>query len=296
VLFLLSCSISSLQPPTTTPTPTLTPIPTLTSTPLPTNTPVPTNTKPPPCNADQTLKNLKQTVTYEEFVVLYQKLQDTSFLVIWFIDPEINPSAKENEISENAQLAIRHAFILSQQLKGSDDCVNRLFNFINPVVVDKNYNGWFSGQVSPSDLPATLPTDDQQLAEYSKLFQTGYLRSKTTAKISSAPAGSCAWQEAKKNIQNHFSPDRENVAFYFVLDDEGVNVWAQWDSEPEFLQLNLPASILNIAMEIDCLFPKPDRIIFDAVDQEGEIHVYGIWNQADMKNQDISKIQILYQK
>lgn len=295
VLFVLSCSALSLQPRTATPVPTSTPAPTFTPAPPP-DTPIPTDTKPTACNADQTLKNLKQTVSYEEFVVLHQKLQDASFLVIWFIDPELNPSAKESEISANAELAIRDALILSQQLKASDDCIDSLFSLINPIVVDKNYNGWFSGQINTSDLPDVLPTDNQQLAEYAKLFQIGYLRNTTTAQTGSAPTDSCSWQEANQNIHNHFSPDRENVAFYFVLDDSGVNVWAQWDSEPEFLEATLFASLLNVGMEVDCLFPTPDRITFDVVDETGEIHIYGTWNQADMKKQDISKIQIFYQK
>ncbi|MCG2784822.1 MAG: hypothetical protein L6461_06920 [Anaerolineae bacterium] len=286
-----------IQPtPTAIPTSTFTPTVTFTPTLSPTNTPLLTSTKLPSCDADQTIKNLKSKISYRESVVFYNKFQGTSFLVIWFVDPEINPTPKESEIAPNAELAIRNALILSQELNTSDTCISRLFDKINAVVVDKNYNGWVSGQISPTDLPSTVDADEKKLDEIAKLYQIGYLRDKVTAKVSSAPSNSCAWTDAKKNIQNHFSSERENVAFYYVLDDAGVNVWAQWDSQPEFLQLNLPASIMNVAMEIKCLFPEPDRIIFNIVDKSGEMQTIGFWNWADIQEQNLGQIQVVYQK
>jgi hypothetical protein len=272
-----------------------------TATPVATSTPVaaPTDPKPRSCNADETLKNLKSKVAYKESALLYNKVQDLSFLAVWFVDPEINPSAKESELTENTEMAIRHALIVSQELNAADPCVSKLFTVINAIVVDKNYNGWLSGQINTTDLPATVQTDEKQLNELAKLYEigeVGYLRSKVTAKIGSAPAGSCTWPDARKNIHNHFASERENVAFYFVLDDAGINVWAQWDSQPDFVQINLPASLLNIAMEVDCLHPQPDRIMFNVVDETGEIQMIGLWNWSDAKKQDISQIQILYQK
>jgi len=294
VLVFSGCA-NAIQP-TPTVTPTFTPTITFTPTSLPTNTPVLTNTKLPPCDADQTIKHLKSQISYSEFVVLHNQLQGTSFLLVWFVDPEINPTPKESEITENATLAIRNALLLSQQLNAEDSCASRLFDKINAIVVDKNYDGWFSGQISTADLPVTVQSDEKQLDEIAKMYEIGYLRNKITEKLSSSPANSCIWADAKNNIHNHFSSERENVGFYFVLDDAGVNVWAQWDSQPDFLQLNLPTSLLNVAMEINCLSPKPDRIIFDIVDETGEMQVVGVWNWSDAKNQDISQIQILYQK
>lgn len=280
------------------PTPTATFIPTVTLTPtnIPTNTPIPTSTKLPPCDADQTIKNLKSKIVFDEFVVLHNKLQGKSFLVVWFVDSEINPTPKVSEISQNAELAIRKSLILSQELNASDACVGRLFDMINAIAVDKNYNGWFSGQIKTTDLPSTITTDEQQLDEISKLYEIGYLRDKMTAQPKSMPSGKCTWIEARENLHNHFSSERENVGFYFVLDDAGVNVWAQWDSKPEFLQLNLPASLLNIGMEIECLFPQPDRLIFYTVDDNGEIQIAGMWNWGDIKSQNIGQVQVLYQK
>jgi hypothetical protein len=291
-----SCSNTFLQTPTATPINTLIPTATLTATPSSTNTPIPTNTKLPECNVDQTLKELKQVIDYDEFALLYQKIQGLSILVVWFVDPELDEAVNESELTSNTQLAVQHAFLLNQKMKAFDNCIERLFSFINPIVVDKNYNGWFSGQIVPTDLPVEAPASDEELNTYTKLYQIGYLRTNLTTKQGTPPSGSCSWPDTRTKIQNHFAAERENVAFHFVIDETGVNIWAQWDSPEEILQLNLPASLLNIALELDCLYPEPDRIIFDVIDETGEIRVYGVWEQADMKNQNLGNVQILYQK
>lgn len=263
---------------------------------VPTKLLAPTNANSSACNADETLRNLKSGIAYDESVLSYNKVEGTSFLIVWLVDPEINPAAKESEVAENANLALYHAMILSQELKASDACTGKLFDVINAIVVDKNYNGWLSGQIKIADLPATVQTDGNQLNEISKLYEIQYLRSNAAAKPGSAPAGSCAWNDAKKNISNHFSSERENIAFYFVSDETGVNLYAQWDGQPDFVEATLFASLMNIAMEIDCLFPQPDRIIFNVVDEMGDMQIIGLWNGSDARKQDISQIQILYQK
>lgn len=282
-------------------TPTVTPTfaSSVTSTPasLPTITPVPTNTELPPCDADQTIKNLKSKISYSESAVLYNKMPGQSLLVVWFVDPEINPSAEENEIPENTKLAIRHALLLSQELNAADGCVSRLFNTIYAVVVDENYNGWFSGQILTARLPPTVLTDEKQLDEIAKAhYKISYLREKLPVKLGSVPVNSCAWPEAKQNLHNHFSSERENVGFYFVAEESSVDVWTQWDSQPDLLQFDLSASLLNVAREVDCLFPEPYMIVFQVVDETGQTLIVGYWLLSDAKNQDLGQIHIMYQK
>ena len=311
VIFLLSGCEAFIQPtPTAIPTSTGVSIvtiadtptntPTLTALPTyelrPSSTPFPIKTTGPTCDADQTLKKLESQIPFDESMLLHYKLLGTSFLVVWFVDPEINQSATGSELAENNELAMHHALILSQELNTSDACVSRLFDRINTIVVDQNYNGWFSGEIGTSDLPSTLQVDEKQIDEISQMLDVGYIRESEPAKTGSAPSGSCTWGEARENIHNHFSSDRENVDFYFVLDDNGVNVWAQWDSTPEFLSLNLPTSALNVAMELDCLYPKPDWVLFTIVDETGDLQIFGTWDSESAKNQDLGQIQILYQK
>ncbi|HSK87131.1 MAG TPA: hypothetical protein VK880_02165, partial [Anaerolineales bacterium] len=95
MLIFLGCATFTRIIPGVNPTPTLTSTPTF----PPTDTPVPT--KAGPCEADQTLRNLKSRVAYDEFVLFYNQVEGTSFLIVWFVDPEINPAAKESEITKN---------------------------------------------------------------------------------------------------------------------------------------------------------------------------------------------------
>jgi len=260
--------------------------------------PLPTNTELPPCDADQTIRNLKSKIPYSESVVLYNKMYRTSLLVLWFVDPEINPTSQESEVTKNAKLAIRDAILQSQRLNAEDGCVSRLFDEIYVIIVDKNYNGWFSGQIRIADLPATVPADEKQLDEIAKAYRTTYLREEVAANLDPLPGNSCTWVDAKQNIQNHFSSERENVDFYLIVDESGVQVWTQWDSELDLLQSNLPTSLLNITAEIDCLFPQPYIIFFQVVDKTGQTLIIGSWYWSDAKKQDMSQIDLdyLYEK
>jgi len=231
-----------------------------------------------------------------DMAVLYNTINGVSSLAVWFVDPDINPSAGAGELAENGKLAMRDALALAAKMSASDPCIGQLFQQINPIVVDTGYNGWFSGQISPRDLPGSDVTDEEALDARAEKFDIGFLRDKLTAKATVAPVGTCSWKEAKAGAKMHFAPTRQNIAFFLVQDDMGVNVWAQWDTKAEYLQYDLPASILNIAMEMECLHPQPDRIIFEIVDESGEMLFTGFWNWADAENQDLGRIYVLYQK
>jgi hypothetical protein len=53
----------------------------------------------------------------------------------------------------------------------------------NAIVVDKNYNGQFSGQMATN---LRIQTNEKQFDEIARMYQIGYLRNKVTAKLSSA--------------------------------------------------------------------------------------------------------------
>ena len=289
---------------TITPTATFTPSPTTTHTPTFTASPTPTKTatvtmtptKAPNCNANNVLKNLKSTINYDEYTILYNKKDGISTLMIWLIDPEIDPKATGEKITANVNLAIRYAVKVSYHLISIDSCVSYLFNFINTIIVDQNYNGWFSGLISPKSLPKTEPTDIQQLDEIGKQFTINYSREKPTAPKKSAPAGSCTWREAKEKIHWHFAPDRENIGFYFVLDDTSASVWGEWDVPAGLLLIAALPSLLNIIQEIQCLHPTPDRLVFILTDEKGTVLMIGILPQSGIENMDLNKLQITYQE
>jgi hypothetical protein len=250
---------------------------TFTQEPTKTITPTPRASNTPNCYAEGILAQIRSSITYEEFVVTYNILQiqgRMASLVIWFVDPEIDPSARGSEIEQNSKLAREHAAIISNQINAENYCVASLFNVINPIVVDRNYNGWFSGEIQPSKLIDENEPSPEQILKIENEFKIGYLRNNPTGVFAEAPTGSCAWKEANANLHNHFASTRENVGFYFVLDDEGANVWAQWDGPTDLILMS--ASLLNVTMELECLYPRPDRVIVIIVDENGIVGLIGV--------------------
>jgi hypothetical protein len=250
---------------------------TFTQEPTKTITPIPSATNTPSCDAEGLIAEIKSSITYEEYVVTYNILQiqgRMASLVIWFVDPEIDPSARGIEIEQNSELARKHAAIISNQINVENYCVASLFDVINPIVVDSNYNGWFSGEIKPSKLIDEIEPSTEQIIKIENEFKIGYLRTNPTEVFAESPTGSCTWKEANANLHNHFSSTRENVGFYFVLDDEGTNVWTQWDGPTDLILMS--ASLLNVTMELECLYPRPDRVIVIIVDEKGIVGLIGV--------------------
>lgn len=252
----------------------------------------PTLTKIVDCNPNEVLSQLKEVISIEEFVITFNILDmpsGYSSLVIWFVDSEINPKAQGLEIELNGEIAMQHAAMISTQLNNSNKCVASLFDVINPIVVDSKYNGWFSGEIMPNRLPNTNQVSNEQLATIIDAYKIVFLRDKPTTVFTSEKTGTCSWPEVHNKLHLHFSSTRENVGFYFVLDDVGTNVWAQWDGSTDPLQLTV--NLQNIVMELECLYPPPDRVIIIVVNEDGIVELLGI-----VPGLNISGLQIAYQR
>jgi hypothetical protein len=239
------------------------------------------------------LKNIKANFPYDEFEVSYHTIENLKSLDLWYMDPEIDLGATGDEIDQNAALAMRNAAFASQQLVKIDCCVAPLFDFVNPIVVDSNYNGWFSAQVDTNILTDSDKPGEDELSAIEASFEVGYYRTNAPTPLPPAQSGSCSWQETRTKIQRHFSTERENVSFYFVIDETGSNVWAQWDGPTGFLAM---ASILNVAMELNCLHPSPTQLFMIVVNEQGKVGMFSLLPEDGIKNLDLNQLQILYQK
>lgn len=51
-------------------------------------------------------------------------------------------------------------------------------------------------------------------------------------------------------------------------------MWAQWDGPTDIMFL--APSLLNVVMELDCLYPMPDWLIVTVVDRTGEANLIGV--------------------
>jgi hypothetical protein len=152
------------------------------------------------------LKNIKAKLQYDEFEVHYNTIEGISSLALWFVDPEKNIDASGDEVDDNTFVAMRSAAQGCHQLSGLDCCVDILVDIINPIVVDSNYNGWFSAQVDTSNLSDSDEPTEAELEAIEAAFDIGYIRMMPPNPIEPPPAEACTWQETRTEIQQHFSP------------------------------------------------------------------------------------------
>jgi hypothetical protein len=290
-MVLSGCALPLVPEPTSTPTATAAPM--RTATPTQTHTPSPTQA--PLCDADQTIMDLRGHFPDDDAVFLHHTVEGVSTLVVWYVDGEVRPSVEEAEITANRRLAMQNGMEFMISVRNSDPCIAALFQEISLAVVDPEYNAWFMVQADPNGIPQDMD-DEAAMAAWAVTSVPSYLRETATASHGAPAAGSCSWEEARAAAHGHFDPARRNVDFYLIQDEYGVSVWTQWDGDPEYLMANIFASVLNIGMEMECLFPVPDRIILQVVDGEGEMLFMGFWNWEDARQQDVGKIYVVYQQ
>ena len=273
-LIIVGC-VKSTDIPEVDPTPTHISVPP-SLTPSPTITPTPEPTATPECDLDQTLIALRQAIQYNEFVVLQNDIEGYSTLSIWFVDPNLDPYISDDSIPEQVALAIHDAVNVSHKLRNATQCSEVLFDGINPIVVDTNYTGWFSGRIAPDLIPTTETLTDEEIISLTGQFEIVYMR---TAPVQSYPPAPCSWSTARDRIWKHFSRERENVGFYYVVDEVGQNIWAQWDGPADTVGIAL--NLGNIMLESECLPPQAN-IIITIVNEEGDALLVGFVPQLDM--------------
>lgn len=256
-------------------------IPTITNPTVSPTGPAPTETLYEKCKPDRVITRLQEKIPYEEFELYYYNYQGDEFLVLWVVDPTIDPEAKGEMVGQNANLAFQHAASLSQIISYYDNCVTARFNVINTIVVDKKYNGWFAGIVSPFDIVVTNHPNDAQIESTMKQFTISYLREPAPSIQIERPVESCSWAEVKPKITRHFSPSKGKLSFIFIIDQSNIHVDAQWESfeedeiKDETWVLTQITSILNTVREIQCLHPAPTQLNFTVVDSTGKVLLIG---------------------
>jgi hypothetical protein len=252
------------------------------------------------CTSESVLLTLRNSEPLKkllaEFTVDYSAASGTSYLNIWFVDPNIQPGTSSEDLKENNWTAMRDASAVAIFAVTLDPCVKAVFDRINPVVVDQSYNGWFSGSVAVSLLPETYDPGEKELYEVAEDFEVVYARQSLPAIPDAPSSGSCSWQEARERMQLHFDPERPNVDFYFVGDEVSRKVTAQWDgSVAEKTDIGvIYASIMNVAQEIRCLYPAPDYLYIMVHDPSGTLIWMGRLPSAGIQSLDLDQVEVLY--
>ena len=287
VSLLIGCTLGSPQattlaaptlPPVWTPSPSPpppTPAPSSTSTPRPTPT--------PSCDLQEVIRLVKDAIPYEESAVHFVDIAGMASLAVWYVDPELTPRPSAEVLAAQLQEAKLRAVEVAARANAVSVCTSQLFDVINPIVVDSQYQGWFSGQLAPQYIPSPATLSSEELGAAAGHFNVGYERSSLGHNFS---GGSCRWAEAKDRLQSHFSSERELVAVYFVVDDLGAHVWVQWDGSADMIMMTV--NLGNVFLALDCFSPQAE-IIFMIVDEGGVAQLVGV-----VPNGDTSKLRIIY--
>jgi hypothetical protein len=250
------------------------------------------------CEPDDLVDALQASVPYEEFSLSQNVIEEVRNLNLWFVDPSLDPLAQGDDVAGNTALARFHAARVSHTLEQEDECIAVIFTGLTSIVVDRDYNVWFSGQISPDILPQAADPSDDDLEAAGERFVVGYARTEETSSFHRPPsdAGACSWPEVREGLRSHFEPGQQNLSFYLAIDDSGVNVWAQWegpeDEEAFFLD------ILTLRSELACLYPPLDTFWGILVDGTGEAYlVVAAPGEAVREANDadlLSRLEVVY--
>ncbi len=263
---LAACGPSPVTPAAAVPTSTVTIVP-RTTLPLPIVPAAPS--APAGCDRDQVVVDLRSSLPYAEASLSHSALYNVHTLNLWFVDPGIDPSAAEADISRYADMALRDAAAVSHVLRQASACVASAFDGITIRVVDREYNEWYTGQVDPRLVPTSAGLSQDDLAQLASAFVPGYQRSSAPrpAPESASTAETCRWDEAHARLEVLFGAGQPNATSYVVRDDEGTNVWVQWEGPPVF-EIFL-ADVTRIASVLPCL-ESMDTLWLIYVDSEGQ--------------------------
>ena len=272
---LTACQLSSILQPTATPTvtPTFTPEPTNTLQPTATHTPVPTvtptETPVMSCSADDLIEKLKQQVPYDDYTLSYNTFGGVRYLLFWIVDLNINPKATEAELATNFDLAVKDSIELAHKLNQAELCTAQLFDAINPVVVDANHNGWFSGLIDIKDLPSSAELTEGDISTIKdSILAKGVWQRQTVTDIQNIPSSSCSWSEVLEKVSRHFFEAPLN-AYILVADNNGITFTVQFQGNGVGDEAVV---FLNTGREVSCLQPSVDMILVILVDKNGNVN------------------------
>jgi hypothetical protein len=250
----------------------------------------------PGCEPNDIVDALEPLVPYQEFSLSQNSLDGVRNLNIWFVDPELDPRASGEALGENVNVARLDAARLAHVLNQGSGCVSTAFEGITALVVDRDYNSWFTGHIVPASLPEGDDPSDGEFEAAAGTFTVGYSRSSETLSRTSAGPEACLWPQARERLLSHFDAGRPNLAFYISIDDGGVNVWGQWDGPPEFDVLQ--ADLLALRAELGCLDPAVDSFWTIYVDGAGTtqlvLAVAGDILRESSDEDFINQLEIIY--
>jgi hypothetical protein len=231
------------------------------------------------CTRDGVIAELKHSAQYDEFSPSYYTYEGKNVLALWFVDPDIRFIEGQNT-DDYSIIALTDAVNLVHYVSIGNSCIKMLFDDVNPIVVDSDYNGWLATVIHTYTLPTNTTLTQEQFDDIYQQASVYYLRRDDPSPRVQPPEDRCAWSDAQSNVLRHFNSTVLNQFYYLVQDENGIHAYVQIEDFTTGLSdkvwyANLIATILNITSELKCVYPTPTDLLLQVVDPDGKIEMIG---------------------
>ena len=264
------------------------------SAPTPAPTPTPSATPSPSfsCTAALVLAQVHQLFAGQDFEAHYLTIGDKFTLSVWLVDPEIDPATPLSGMAAADRQALERGLSISYQVVDQIPCAQRVFDQVNPMIVDGRFQHWYKDFLPVSAFVGLHePTTDDLIAA---VEATGTALEEPRATVpqsaQTSAASSCGWSEARAAIHAYLGAEA-NTAAYLIIgarlvapgnptpnspDDVGVE--AQWPvrDTAEAADPLVRERLDRVAEALACLWPAIDSLEAFVVDPAGRTVVYAV--------------------
>jgi hypothetical protein len=227
----------------------------------------------------------------ETFQAHYLTINRQLVLSVWLVDASIDPEASVDAIADNSRKAFLRGASIAHRIAYQIPCTRQVFEGVNPMIVDRDYNSWYIDIIPMRALPETEhPTHDELMNAVERSgMEIAYLRRISPQQEEHTEVeNGCTWPEARAGIQEFFGDDRRNAAAYLIVGQQAASsdrglapqvvVQAQWDvqSFQEIDETTVLGNIEQLTKVLACLSPRLDRLEVYVVDAAGRLLIFGL--------------------
>ena len=244
------------------------------------------------CSAALVLAEVDQLLAGQDFEAHYLTIGDKFTLSVWLVDPDIDPATRLPGMPAADRQALERGLSISYQMVDRIPCTQRVFDQVNPMVVDGQFQHWYRDFLPVSAFVGLHdPTTDDLIAGV-EAAGTALEEPRATVPqaIQTPAASSCDWSEARAAIHAYFGAE-DNTAAYLIIgsglveqgkptpnaaDDVGVEVqWPVRDTA-EAADPLVRERLGHVAEALACLWPAIDSLEAFVVDPAGRTIVYAV--------------------
>jgi hypothetical protein len=238
------------------------------------------------------LSQVHEVLAGQDFETHYLTIGDKFTLSVWLVDPEIDPATPLAGVAAADRQAMARGLSLSYQLVDQIPCTQRVFDQVNPMIVDGRFQHWYKDFLPVGAFVGLHDptTDDLITAVEATGTALEAPRATVPQPAQAAASSSCGWPEARAAIHAYLGVQANSAAYLIIgaqLVDQGnpmpnppddVGVEVQW-SVPDAKE-SADAVVLerlgHLAAALACLWPAIDSLEVFVVDPAGRTLVYAV--------------------